>query len=234
MCPVIKMKNRTQEDKMKDFLLKLIPLAFLFTNTVFSQSIPLPNGVHQHDGFFLRLVPGFGYSQISLSLPDDMVPEQFKGKDAFSFLGGLTVANSIQIGGAVSDNVIIFGESGGVIVTNPSMKVFDEEVDVTGDVSILFGGVGPGITYYFMPTNIYISVTILAHIANVSVEGSKLADSNLGFGFNFMAGKEWWAGEQWGLGISLYFRYGSQSDQDVEDLTISGYSFGALFSATFN
>ena len=201
---------------------------------MFSQNSPLLNGVHQHDGFFLRLVPGFGYSQISLSLPDDMLTEQFKGKDAFSFSGGLTLANCIQIGGAVSDNLIIFGESGGVTITNASVKVFDEEVDDPGDVSILFGGIGPGITYYFMPDNIYISVTILAHIANVDVESSKLAESNIGFGFNFMAGKEWWVGEQWGLGVSLYFRYGSQSDKDLEDMTISGYSFGALFSVTFN
>ena len=219
---------------MKSLLQKLAMCLLLFAPIMFCQNSPVPNGLHQHDGFFLRIVPGFGYSQISLSLPDDMVSEQFKGKDAFSFSGGLTVANSIQIGGAVSDNVIIFGESGGVIVTNPNMNVFDEEVDVTGDLSILFGGIGPGITYYFMPANIYISVTILAHIATVRLESAKLADSNIGFGFNFMAGKEWWAGEQWGLGISLYFRYGSQSDQDVEDMTISGYSFGALFSATFN
>jgi hypothetical protein len=219
---------------MKLLLLKLVVFFFLFAPVMFSQNSPLLNGVHQHDGFFLRLVPGFGYSQISLSLPDDMLTEQFKGKDAFAFSGGLTLANSIQIGGAVSDNVIIFGESGGVTITNASVKVFDEEVDDPGDVSILFGGIGPGITYYFMPDNIYISVTILAHIANVDVESSKLAESNIGFGFNFMAGKEWWVGEQWGLGVSLYFRYGSQSDKEVEDMTISGYSFGALFSATFN
>ncbi len=219
---------------MKLLLLKLVVFFFLFAPVMFSQNSPLLNGVHQHDGFFLRLVPGFGYSQISLSLPDDMLPEQFKGKDAFSFSGGLTLANSIQIGGAVSDNVIIFGESGGVTITNASVKVFDEEVDDPGDVSILFGGIGPGITYYFMPDNIYISVTILANITNVDMEGSKLAESDIGFGFNFMAGKEWWVGEQWGLGVSLYFRYGSHSDKDVEDMTISGYSFGALFSVTYN
>ena len=79
----------------------------------------------------------------------------------------------------------------------------------------------------FMPANIYISASILAHIANVDLEDTILdSDSNIGFGFNFMAGKEWWAGEQWGLGVSLYFRYGSQTDKDVEDRTISGYSLG--------
>ena len=208
---------------MKTILFTIICLVHSYN--LFSQVEKLGIGVHQHDGFFLRLVPGFGYSQISLSLADE---------DWYSFSGGFTLANSIQIGGAVSENVVVFGESGGVNITNATMKVFDEEVNDPGDVSILFGGVGPGITYYFMPDNIYISATILAHIATVKVVSIKIADSNIGFGFNFMAGKEWWVGDDWGLGISVYFRYGSQTDEKVEDMTISGYSFGALFSVTFN
>ena len=219
---------------MKSQLLKLVMCALLFAPIILCQNAPLPNGIETHDGFFLRLTPGFGYSQVSESLPDDMLPEEFKGKDIFTFSGGFTVANTIQIGGAVSENLIIFGESGGVLVTNPSVKVFEEEVENPGDVQILLGGIGPGVTYYFMPSNIYLSVTILASIVSVNIEGADTQKSNLGFGFNFMAGKEWWSGEQWGLGVSLYFRYGSQTDQDVEDITISGYSFGALFSATFN
>ena len=212
---------------MKSLFRILIVFSFLFAPVMFCQISSSPRGVHQHDGFFLRFIPGFGYSQISLTLHD-------LEEDFFTFSGGFSFANTIQIGGAVSENVIIFGESGGVVVTNPSVKFLGGEVDDPGDVSILFGGVGPGITYYFMPENIYLSLTILANFADVSVGGDKLAESNIGFGFNFVAGKEWWAGEQWGLGVSVYFRYGSQSDKDVNDLTISGYSFGALFTATYN
>lgn len=219
---------------MKNFLLKIIPALLLSTNYLFSQSVPLPNGIKTHDGFFLRLTPGFGYTNVSESVPDDMLSQQNKGKDILTFSGGFTAANTIQIGGAVSENLIIFGESGGVLVTNPSVKAFEEEVENPGDVQILLGGIGPGVTYYFMPSNIYLSATILASIASVNIEGADVQKSNIGFGFNFIAGKEWWAGEQWGLGVSLYFRYGSQTDQDVEDITISGYSFGALFTATFN
>ncbi|MBE0572341.1 MAG: hypothetical protein IH618_12430 [Ignavibacteriaceae bacterium] len=219
---------------MKSQLMKLVTCAFLFASAIFCQNVPLPNGVETHDGFFLRLVPGFGYSNVSETVPDDMLSEQNKGKDILTFSGGFTVANAIQIGGAVSENIIIYGESGGAVMMNPSVKVYEEEVENPGDVLVYLGGIGPGITYYFMPSNIYLSATILASIAMVNIEGDETQNSNIGFGFNFMVGKEWWAGEQWGLGISLYFRYGSQTDQDIEDITISGYSFGALFSATFN
>ncbi len=218
---------------MKSQLLKLVVNCLLFTPLILSQSIPLPNGVEQHDGFFLRLVPGFGYAQISETLPDDLLPADRKGKDVLSFSGGFPVANTIQIGGAVSENLIIYGESGGVIISNPTVKVFEEEVDDPGDVQVLFGGVGAGATYYFMPANFYLSLSLLASVATINVEGDT-QESNIGFGINFLAGKEWWVGEQWGLGVSAYFRYGSQTDQDIDDLTISGYSFGLLFSATYN
>jgi hypothetical protein len=217
---------------MKNFSLKLGQFVVLFSTIIFSQIAPPPNGVEQHDGFFLRLVPGFGYSQVSITYPDDMLPDILKGKDFLSFTG-FPFANSIQIGGAVSDNLIIYGESGAVDIINPSTKSFNEEVETAEDFEVLFGGFGPGVTYYFMPANIYLSTTILAHFATIKSEG-KSHSSNIGFGFNFMAGKEWWVGEQWGLGVSVYFRYGSQTDKDDEDLTISGYSFGALFSVTYN
>ncbi len=218
---------------MKSHLLKLVICILFFAPLIPCQQAPLPDGVNQHDGFFLRLLPGFGYTQVSETLPDNMLPETYKGKDFLSFSGGIPIANTIQIGGTVSPNLIIFGESGGVIITNPSVKSFDQEIENPGDVTVLIGGVGPGITYYFMPSNIYLSATILAHIANISVQGAT-QKSDIGFGFNFMAGKEWWAGEQWGVGVSLYFRYGSQTDKDLTDLTISGYSVGALFTATLN
>jgi hypothetical protein len=222
---------------MNNFLLKIIPFVFLFITYLYSQSIPLPNGVQTHDGFFLRITPGSGYSQVSINVSnEEIVPDMYKGKDFITFTG-FSVDNCIQIGGAVSDNLIIYGESGGIYTFNPSIKVWDEEVENPEDFLVGFGGVGPGVTYYFMPANVYLSLTLLADVAIFKSEGESHS-SDVGFGFNFMAGKEWWAGEQWGLGISIYFRYGSQPDLgepgDVDDLTISGYSFGALFSATFN
>lgn len=219
---------------MKSQLLKLVMCLLLFAPIITSQNAPLPNGVQTHDGFFLRITPGFGYSSVSETLPDNLLPAQYKGKDVMSFSGGFPVANTIQIGGTVSENLIIYGESGGIIMSNPTVKVFEEEVEDPGDVLVYLGGIGPGMTYYFMPSNIYLSATILASFAMVHIEGAETQNSNIGFGFNFMVGKEWWAGEQWGLGVSAYFRYGSQTDQDIDDLTISGYSFGLLFSVTYN
>jgi hypothetical protein len=218
---------------MKSQLLKLFVCALLNAPAIFCQNAPLPNGVHTHDGFFLRITPGFGYTTVSETLPDDMMPEEYKGKDLITF-SGFSVANTYQIGGTVSEDLIIFGESGVAFIISPTVQVFEEDVETNINYLILLGGVGPGITYYFNHANIYLSASVLANYAWVFSDVYTTQESNIGFGFNFMVGKEWWAGEQWGLGVSLYIRYGSQTDKDLEDLTISGYSFGALFSATLN
>jgi hypothetical protein len=218
---------------MKSVLPKILALLFLSTPLVFSQNDPGPEGVRQHDGFFLRLVPGGGSSRFFMTAPDDKLQQQYKGKDVLSLSDGFTAANSIQIGGAVAENLIIYGESGGVLMASPTVKAYEEELSNPGSVWVYFGGVGPGITYYFMPANVYISGTILANVAVMSVQGSA-EGSKIGLGCHFIAGKEWWAGEQWGLGVAAYFRYGTQENDDVDWLTMSGTSFGLLFSATFN
>jgi len=218
---------------MKSLLQKLAVCLLLFVPIMFCQNSPFPNGVHQHDGFFLRFTPGFGYSSLSETLPDDMLPSQFQGKDFLNLSGGFSIANRIQIGGTISDNLIIFGESGGAFMLQPSMEVLGESVEYEGDVWVYMGGFGPGVTYYIMPSNIYFSASILASLAMLSIDG-ETGESEIGFGFNVLVGKEWWSGEQWGLGVAVYGFYSSMNDKDSEDLTISNYSFGVLFSATFN
>jgi hypothetical protein len=208
------------EVAMKTRLRKLVVFFFLFGQIMICQISQHPTGAHQHDGFFLRFLPGSGYSQVFV--------------DIISFSGGFTFANTIQIGGTVSDNLIIFGDIGGVNILSPSVKINDEDVDNPGDVRIVFGGFGPGVCYYLMPDNYYISLSILLHQSNFYLDNLSGIEADNGFGFNFVIGKEWWVGEQWGLGVSLYFRYGAQSQKNGTDVTISSYSLGALFTATLN
>ncbi len=219
---------------MKSLILTIIMSLFFFAPVLFGQNNSMPAGVHQHDGFFLRIVPGGGSSQFFATAPDDKILlPQNRGKDVLSFSGGFTVANTIQIGGAVADNLIIYGESGGVFMAGPTVKNYDQEVNNPGTVWVYFGGVGPGMAYYFMPANVYVSGAILANIAVMTVQGSS-EGSKIGFGFHLIAGKEWWTGEQWGLGVAAFFRYGTQKNDDIDFLTMSGSSFGLLFSATLN
>ena len=71
-------------------------------------------------------------------------------------------------------------------------------------------------------------------MATIEFNNTK-GESNIGFGFFLAAGKEWWIGNQWGLGAALYGSYGSMKDKgDFADNAISTYSFGLALSATLN
>ena len=181
-------------------------------------------GVHQHDGFFIRLTPGLGYSNFT---------EDIQGIDVFEF-SGLSSASRLQIGGAVSQNLIIFGEFGAIIQFDPSMKLLGQSVDVT-DVQLTISDFGGGITYYIMPANIYFALSLLVSQVTLEIQGNK-AETESGFGFNVLIGKEWWVGDDWGLGIAGFGYYSTMDDKTVNGITpsISNTAFGILFTVTYN
>ena len=74
----------------------------------------------------------------------------------------------------------------------------------------------------------------------IEVDGEKI-ESDIGFGFKALAGKEWWVGDDWGLGIAVFGSYSSMDvnsvdGQEVTDVipSISNTAFGILFSITYN
>jgi hypothetical protein len=206
--------------------MKAVLLAFIcliLTPTLFSQ-VSAPNvGVHQHDGFYLRMAGGIGYAQL---VENDVMGSDLK-------FSGVAGASRFQIGGTVSDNLIIYGEFGGVIQTEPTMEWVGESGS-TSDVKVSVFDFGGGITYYLMPVNVYFALGLLINRAELEFNNRK-AESEYGIGFNAMVGKEWWVGEDWGIGATVYISYGTMKDTgEFEDNTINSFYVGVLFSATYN
>ena len=111
---------------------------------------------------------------------------------------------------------------------------------------LLLWGVGPGIAYYFMPWNVYTSVTAgLAKINFVNAfTDNPLPDTDMGYVGAFSVGKEWWSSPDWGVGIAGRFsharsmthleydgrtRGGRYVDSDMHTTT-----FSLSLSATYN
>jgi hypothetical protein len=185
---------------------------------VFSQE-----GVHEHDGFFLRFQMGASSANMTFSM---------EGVDDEMSFSGLAGDGVIQIGGVVGNNLILFGELSGVTITDPTFKFNDEEVEID-DLQVTASGFGAGLTYYFMPDNIYLSGSLLAVQATAEY-GSEKGESDMGFGFRASVGKEWWIGNDWGMGVALFGSYSSVPDKDNDDITITTTSFGVAFSVTYN
>lgn len=191
--------------------------------------MPPPQGVHTHDGTYLRLQLGFGYNNMSASAPG--IDEELSGTGgAFLF----------AVGAAVTRNLVIYGALADSIATNPDIKVNGQLFATgTGKSSAGVVGLGPGLAYYLDDSNIYFSGTLL--FSKLSIDGSDgdtIAQSDWGFTLEGQLGKEWWVSDNWGLGGAFQAMWGKMKDKPVagatDTPTWSFASFSLLFSATYN
>lgn len=190
--------------------------------------------VHQrrHDGFFLRLAIGIGGG--GLSGNDHALP----GGDVSVRGGGL--ATDIQIGGALVENLILHADIFQTTLFNPTVLQDGEELgsgDEVGDAAgvgqdVRMTGLGIGITYYFMPINLYLSGSVGLGQAVFEGDHGDTEGSDLGFGANLMIGKEWWVGSDWGIGAALQLVMVGADDEVLGG--VGGGALNILFSATYN
>jgi hypothetical protein len=169
-----------------------------------------------HDGFFLRLSGGGGYAESSL---EDVE------------LSGATGDVNFAIGTTVSPNFAIHGTIWGWLVDGPDVKIGSAS-GTAGDATLDMTAFGAGCTYYFMPSNFYISPSIGAATLSVE-EGGASASTDTGFALDATVGKEWWVGDGWGIGVAGTFSYHSIPDGDV-DGSWKGPGFAVRFTATMN
>ena len=143
-------------------------------------------GFHEHDGFFLRFQAGFGAGR--------MVESEVPGGDVT--LSGTAGAFRIQIGGSIAGNLVLFGEMGGAGITNPQLE-WNAQSQGTEHTYLSITDVGAGLTWYFMPSNIYICGSVTLSKDRIEF-GSYSASTRNGAGACLSVGKEWWAGAEWG------------------------------------
>lgn len=198
----------------------ILTFLLVITPILFAQG----SGKYKHDGFFMRFLAGPSSStQVYNDAPKDMEVK------------GVSASFNFQVGSEIGENLIAFGEVGGFTITNPDIEI-DGKTTETEDTKSSSFGFGGGLTYYFMPINIYISGSIWA--AKVNIEYTKgsttyKGETDIGIGGFAAVGKEWWIADDWGLGAAVFFSYSNVPDQGSSDITIASTSFGVAFSATF-
>jgi hypothetical protein len=173
-----------------------------------------------HDGFFLRLSAGSGGANASADTPGGSLELEGTGS------GDVNIA----IGGAVKPNLILHGTLWGWLISDPDATGPFGPGTLVGDVDLsAFGG---GLTYYFMPVNIYLSGS--AGFGTMTVDsGAIQGETDSGFVTDLTLGKEWWVGGSWGLGVAGGFGYHSIPDGGI-DADWTGTSWAVRFTATLN
>jgi hypothetical protein len=192
-----------------------------------SYGAPYAYGFHSHDGFFMRFNLGFGFLHAS---------ETFGGlTDTYSGFGPTFGA---AFGGAVTRNLIIYGELLGTVVSDPDYRVSDGSASYAlSGMDMTMAGLGPGVAYYFDPINLYVSGTLT--FTQISFSDSSTdepySDTDVGVGLSLMVGKEWWVSRDWGLGLAGQMHFATMHDNPLGYSTRMGAAvFSLLFSATYN
>lgn len=178
-----------------------------------------------HDkGFFMRLSGGAGYAHAgSRAGSSDVTLSGFAGQLDLAF------------GGIITPNLALTGELFGMSAFEPTMK-FGSASTRLEDTRFRVGGLGVGLTYYFMPANIYASAAVGIGSAQVRGVGSDFvveANTDPGLAINVMAGKEWWIARRWGLGVAVQFMFASLPDDSASE-NWNVYQIGVSLTATMN
>jgi len=211
---------------IKGFILKvsnLLVLPILATSSVAYARPPRlvdTAGKHEHDGFMLRLGLGFGYNNWELNDGDGTVFD----------VGGFGLASTIALGGVVAKNLAIHAEWFYDYVGNPNISRNGREPGEATGASQGLNGFGVGATYYFMPINIYASLTLGGAQTFLQTSETR-AEPDFGFALNATVGKEFWVGDDWGIGVAAQFTYAHVPIPNV-DSSSSYKTFNILFSAT--
>lgn len=200
----------------------MIRLAVALALAVLLPALPanarLLDDMHEHDGFFLRFHLGGGSMNAKWN---DFAFSQTASGPSGSF--------SFALGGAVAPNLILFGELTSESASNPRFRINGDDYR-SRDVALSQSGFGPGLAYYFMPVNMYVSGTLLFTRGTMEVRGVE-DQTDLGYGFKFALGKEWWVSRDWGLGVA---GIASIANLPVDSGSVSFNNFGLAFTATYN
>ncbi|MCL2651426.1 MAG: hypothetical protein FWD60_10445 [Candidatus Azobacteroides sp.] len=179
----------------------------------------------QHTGFYLSMAIGPVFGDISV---DDGTK--------YSGAGGQF---DLKIGGAIKENLILHATLISNALTGPKVTYNGYTETVTDNMSINeVMSLGGGLTYYFMPNNIFVSGTV--GIGSFSITDSSDSSINVstdnGFSMQLKVGKEWWISRKWGLGVALTYGSTSVNNRPSSNINekINSNRFGIVFNATLN
>lgn len=178
-------------------------------------------GFHKHDGFYLNLMGGFGTAGYSNTVGTTSVK-----------IGGFAGHFGIKLGGALTNNLILFGALDGFSALSPTFTVGSSSATVSS-ATYSINTYGAGIAYY-SDSNFFLAASAGAArgtLAYTSGTTAYAASTDTGFGANLNIGMEWWVSANWGLGVAAVGHFSSVKDGGT---TATQYYAGIAFTATYN
>lgn len=204
----------------------------IFPAIAFSQeSQPGSKGFHRHDGFYLSMSTGPAFGGIELQAKTT----NQNGTVTFSGAGAIV---DIKVGGAITENFIVSFDVIGRSIVSPEIAINGTTFSTTDEVSASDNSYNLGVTYYFMPANIFVNGSVGIAAINLT-NGNNKYSSEVGVALHIKVGKEWWVSKNWGLGISGGYGFvGAKDKRNPSEPsysgTLSSNKLFVMFNTTYN
>lgn len=197
---------------------------------------PRGGGVHTHDGFMLRATLGFGGGSMTERYRGDVFGTGSTSGDIDYAGGGFRLG--IDVGGALSESLTVHGRLSIGTIDEPSTFIDGADYDTPRGTVVTTALLGVGLTYTFMPLNLYL--TGVVGLAGIGVHDDDpdteddAGEGSAGPGVDLDVGKEWWVGSELGLGAALRLSFASSNySRPSYDSDRSYLGAGLLFSLTY-
>ncbi len=173
-------------------------------------------GGDRDSGFFLRLSAGFGFAGTEAVVPLGEITTQ-----ELSFTGSAADLN-LAVGGFVRPGLALHLTLMGWTIDEPSVDYGGLTITIPNDLSMT--AIGGGITWYVLPSGLYLSASL--GLGELNIED---AESESGLAMDLTLGKEWWVSKQWSLGLA-----GGMGIHNIPEPGLADDWQGASFSLRFS
>jgi hypothetical protein len=175
-----------------------------------------------HEGLMFRATAGGGTGAYKITGRTEQLDLRQGSATDLQELNGAS-GFTLSLGGAIEENLIVHG-------TFTNFGIMDGHDDPVHDGLDIYS-IGLGLTYYWMPYNVYFTGSVGPSVSLLQDGDDNYVNDAWGGQATAAIGKEWWLGDDWGLGFAVQGAYSYTSDGDV---TVQGGSGMVLFSATYN
>jgi len=137
----------------------------------------------------------------------------------------------------VQENLILHATITSSSLAGPKVTSSGSSQNSSNNMSLGEAMIGGGMTYYFMPANIFISGSAgLGNFTLIDSDNNTNISTDRGFSFQLKAGKEWWVSKRWGLGVAV--SYGKTMVTNTPgggiEERLNSNNIAILFNATLN
>ncbi len=149
-------------------------------------------------------------------------------------VSGTSTLIGLSFGRFLSDDLVVFGDLHGAVISGPTLEMGGRTVDTDDDdVTATLTGFGVGAGYYVVPSSVFVGAAVGIQRLTIEQESTNMeGNTDPGVGASVIVGKDFIISDNWMLGAAGHAMVGTMKDQDSDD-TLTARAFGLSFTFSY-